>query len=54
MATTKVRTTVQVDLDGAPPQPVAAECPTCFALVIRSRLAEHEHAAHSETSEDQA
>jgi hypothetical protein len=29
-------------------QPIATECPLCFAIVRNSRLADHKQAAHKE------
>ena len=46
-----IDTTVRVALDDAPPQPVAVECPNCFALVISTRLPAHWKALHAEGGE---
>jgi hypothetical protein len=42
---------VHIELDVTEAQPMATECPACFAIVRKSRLAAHQEAAHGEAAE---
>ncbi len=46
----KIDTAVRMELDQPEAQPVAAECPVCFATVRKARLADHQQAAHGKAA----
>jgi hypothetical protein len=46
----KIETAVRMEIDAldAPhTQPVAAECPVCFAIVRKARLGDHQKSVHA-------
>ncbi|HTE69887.1 MAG TPA: hypothetical protein VK942_14185 [Actinomycetes bacterium] len=45
---TMIVTAVWIDVpdDETGPQPIAAECPTCYAIVRKARLDQHNQEAH--------
>jgi hypothetical protein len=48
-----VDTPVRMGIEWPEPvtQPMAAECPVCFAIVRKTRLADHQQAAHGKAAE---
>jgi hypothetical protein len=43
---------INVDDTETDPQPIAAECPECFAIVRGRHLGDHRVAVHYQTSQD--
>ncbi len=46
-----IDTAVRIGTEETDAQPNATECPVCFAIVRRARLADHQQAAHAEGGE---